>query len=103
MAATEKEKQYAREHYQKNKEKYLARAAALREWANELKRDIPCTGCGECFDPVVMDWHHRDPDTKTAAVAWMIRNAGRQSIVEEIAKCDLYCANCHRLLTHGLI
>jgi predicted metal-dependent HD superfamily phosphohydrolase len=103
MASTEKQKAYAKEHYQKNKDKYLARAAAMRAWADDLKHDIPCNECGKIFHPVVMDWHHRDPETKVAAVAWLVRNAGRQAVLDEIAKCDLVCANCHRLLTHDLI
>lgn len=49
-----------------------------------------------------MDFDHRDPHDKTAnlSAAW----AGgwtRERVLEEAAKCDVVCANCHRIRTHG--
>jgi hypothetical protein len=46
-----------------------------------------------------MDFDHRDPTSKRSAVTRMIGRAGTQRILDEAAKCDIVCANCHRLRT----
>lgn len=90
-------------HYQANREHEIARnrdwAAREREWYNGLKGG-PCTGCGGTFHYSAMQWDHRPGESKTACVASMMQMArGRKAILEEIAKCDLVCANCHAVRT----
>ena len=63
----------------------------------ELK-SFPCVNCGIMYPPCVMEFHHRDPETKVTTVS-KIRLGDMES---EAAKCDLLCANCHRLRHHGL-
>lgn len=63
----------------------------------ELKKE-PCVDCGEAFPPECMDFDHRDPSTKLYNVSQM-QGRSREEILAEIAKCDLRCANCHRILT----
>ena len=72
-----------------------------REQARSLDRlrDTPCADCGGRFPPCAMDFDHRDPDTKRWAVTRMIGRAGTSRILDEVAKCDIVCANCHRLRT----
>lgn len=49
----------------------------------------------------VMDFDHRDPALKTASVSYIARNTHNLDVVQaEIDKCDLVCANCHRIRTH---
>jgi hypothetical protein len=62
-------------------------------------RDVPCIDCAGRFPPCAMDFDHRDPATKRSAVTRMIGRAGTSRILEEVAKCDIVCANCHRLRT----
>lgn len=64
----------------------------------ELKR-MPCTDCGQCFDPVCMDFDHLPQHTKRMDVATLLRRGSARAVFEEIAKCELVCANCHRLRT----
>jgi hypothetical protein len=47
-----------------------------------------------------MDLHHRDPEDKVFALSDASSRAVAQ-IIEEIEKCDLICANCHRM-RHGV-
>jgi hypothetical protein len=56
----------------------------------------PCADCGSTFPPCAMDFDHRSPATKRTAVSRMIGRAGMASILAEVAKCDIVCANCHR-------
>jgi len=92
-------------HYQDNYERYrLARQRSrkrIKDWLNEQKSK-PCNRCGQNYPPVVMDFHHRDPQTKLFEVAAAISRYSRQRMIDEIAKCDLLCANCHRLEEAGL-
>ena len=62
-------------------------------------RDVPCVDCGRRFPPCAMEFDHRDPSTKVAAVTRMISNAGWKRISAEADKCDIVCSNCHRLRT----
>ncbi len=64
----------------------------------ELLKDNPCSDCGIVFAPEAMDFDHRPGETKIMSVSDLVR--GRYSeatILEEIAKCDLVCSNCHRV------
>lgn len=56
--------------------------------------------CGVHYPSYVMDFDHRDPSTKKGGVGKFV-SVGWKSLKEEIAKCDLVCANCHRERTWG--
>src|SRR5690349_7984783 len=71
------------------------RLKAVQKLLTELKSK-PCMDCKQTFDPVCMDFDHRDPTQKVIEVT-QLRNSNTERILEEIAKCDLVCANCHRL------
>jgi hypothetical protein len=95
-------KAYSREHYKKNKGAYLERNRTQRrrnrQKVMELK-DRPCTDCGGTFPPIVMEFDHREPETKEFSIgrgpfAWL------KKVQAELEKCDLVCANCHKLRTH---
>jgi hypothetical protein len=59
----------------------------------------PCVDCGEP-DPLVLDFDHRDPSKKHRGVAQMMSGTTSWAkIQEEIQKCDVRCANCHRRRT----
>ena len=64
----------------------------------DLKRDVPCMDCGGKFPVECMDFDHRDPKTKTLNIA-QVSHHGIQKILKEIEKCDIVCANCHRVRT----
>lgn len=67
-----------------------------REFIADLKRGRGCLKCGET-DPCCLDFHHRDPTTKTVHVSLLVSQArSMDSILTEVVKCDLLCANCHR-------
>jgi hypothetical protein len=59
----------------------------------------PCADCGLVFDPVCMDFDHRPGTTKQFEIGQM-RERSLRLVMAEIAKCNLVCANCHRIHTH---
>ena len=55
--------------------------------------------CGES-DPVVLEFDHIDDNTKYMNIAHMICDSfGLDRVMEEVAKCQVMCANCHRRKT----
>ena len=74
--------------------RWRANAAML----NDI-RDVPCADCGRRFPPCVMQFDHRDRTTKAHGVTRMLMRA-RSVILAEVAKCDIVCANCHRIRTY---
>jgi hypothetical protein len=61
------------------------------------KKQDPCMDCGVGYPPCVMEFDH----VRGEKVIGVGRMANQRfpitAIDEEIAKCDLVCANCHRL------
>jgi hypothetical protein len=58
-----------------------------------------CIDCG-ISNPVVLEFDHRDPAQKKANISTLISSKGRwEDILEEIEKCDVVCANCHKIRT----
>lgn len=95
----------SREHYRRNRESYLRRnrkrqrsASPKRSFRLEYLGTHPCVDCGET-DPVLLDFDHRDGETKVNDVARLIWERRWQAAAEEIAKCDVRCVRCHRRKT----
>lgn len=60
-----------------------------------------CAMCGYNEHPAALDFNHIDPATKAFNVAEGVsRGKGRKAIKAEIEKCNLLCANCHRIHTY---
>ena len=99
-----------RSYYHKNKERQLPLAIARTKKARALKREFlkdiknkPCADCKKKFPHFVMDFDHRDPSDKIVDVARAVTsNWSLKKIEKEIAKCDMVCANCHRIRTYGV-
>ena len=72
---------------------------AWRTWAGGK-----CEICGYNKCPRALEFHHRDPTTKSASPTKLIRRVSPfspkvdkvQLVVAELKGCDLICANCHR-------
>jgi hypothetical protein len=78
-----------------------ANLSSKRDWVNSYKRTHPCEDCGEFLLPFILDFDHRDSSLKFNNIATMVyANYSLSRIKAEIEKCDLVCANCHRIRTH---
>lgn len=87
--------------YQKNYQATWGRKHRAERfvWLDEVKNS-PCLDCGQKFPPECMDFDHRVPATKLFDVSLgVVSGRSVESVKEEIAKCDLICANCHRIRT----
>lgn len=100
-------KEYHKKYYQKHKDKAKDRAKSFnkkqrkwnREFISRVKSVIGCFDCG-IKNPILLDFDHVR-GKKVGNISDMVNNAcGLTKIKEEIRKCELRCANCHRLKTH---
>lgn len=103
----EKLRKYRKDWYERNKESEQIKARQRRKegrqevkiWLKELKQTLKCKSCLES-DWRCLDFHHRDPNTKSFTIAKSWGSWTKSRIEKEIDKCDVLCANCHRKL-HG--
>ena len=71
---------------------------ARQALVNSLKSK-PCADCGGCFPPECMDFDHRPGTGKKWGIGTCVARYTLDALFEEIAKCDIVCANCHRIRT----
>lgn len=62
-------------------------------------KDVPCTDCGVRYEWYVMQFDHRDSVDKAFAISAGI-TLKLEDLLDEIAKCDVVCANCHAIRTY---
>lgn len=59
--------------------------------------------CGYREHPAALDFDHRDPTAKRMSSIAKHLTRRWEVVLAEIAKCDVVCANCHRIRTAKLI
>ena len=73
----------------------------LKVEVDNLKTSEGCAKCGYNAHPAALDFNHLDPNTKSFNIGEAFgNNYGKKKIFEEIAKCEILCANCHRVHTY---
>ena len=97
------------ESYLRNKEKIRVRdkqrLVRNQNFVKDYKQrhDICCERCGmdrwEC-----LDFHHPDRENKFMSINELVKGRYRLEVIqEEIDKCEVICANCHRIEHAGNI
>lgn len=66
-----------------------------------LFKDAPCTDCKIKYPSYVMDFDHLDASQKLFCVGQLNKAWSAERLLAEIEKCELVCANCHRIRTHN--
>ncbi len=72
------------------------RSSVSKQYILDYLNNNPCSLCSE-KDPVVLEFHHIS--NKKYNICEMISNHSLESIKNEIDKCVILCANCHRRVT----
>jgi hypothetical protein len=93
-------KYYKDNHDKQLKEVYKRKRKVVKEHRHflfDFYKNNPCVDCGET-DPIVLELdHQRD---KVMEVSRMVNNGwSKNKVLDEIAKCEVRCANCHRRKT----
>lgn len=70
------------------------------ELIRAIKTESGCVECGYNAHPEALDFDHIDPTAKANPGRGAFRTIWSWSRIEaEIAKCEVVCANCHRIRT----
>lgn len=100
----EKRRQANRDGYYRNKTAAKERVKAYkqklrRKWA-AYKATLSCVNCGENH-PAALDFHHVVRDETNRKICELLHNQAYLKVFEEIKKCIVLCANCHRKEHHN--
>lgn len=109
VCCKECQRAYNRDHYANNKAYYVAKAevrndeqsARLKLIIDEAK-DRPCIDCGRKFHPCAMDFDHVRGVKESSIAHMRSHKVSEDRLRAEMAKCEVRCAVCHRLRTHGI-
>jgi len=93
-------RRWNKEYYSKHKQQELIRVRKrkrmLNKWFKDYKEKLKCSKCGESH-PACLEFHHIKNKEKFLILSELInRGYSKEKIIEEINKCMVLCANCHR-------
>jgi hypothetical protein len=99
------------EHYQRRKDDPEKQKRIQRNWRKkqgderramlaEIKQERGCIDCGYNTHAVALDFDHRPGTEKLFNISRQGLFLTWEKVLAEIAKCDVRCANCHRVKTH---
>jgi len=87
--------------YARHKDAIKARSKSAyhekRDHLQTVKLERGCAECGYADNSAALQFHHRDPATKTAPVTTIAANSSWAAMEAEVEKCDVLCANCHAI------
>jgi hypothetical protein len=100
-----KQKKSQHDSYLRNKDKVRESSKIAKkklfhknkEYIRKAK-DVPCLDCETKYPHYVMDFDHIGE--KIASVTYLAHNKSLKEVIKEIAKCEIVCANCHRVRTY---
>jgi len=107
----------ARKNYVRNRDKIRQqikeRRKGISTFLNTYKEEKGCADCELSFPFYVLDFDHRDPKIKSdwfrrkkktkgyvSSMKYFCLNHGYNTMITELAKCDVVCSNCHRKRTY---
>lgn len=96
----EKQREWSKKHYQKHRATIIAKVAENKRRAKDewwaFKATLSCTRCGAAH-PAIIDFHHPVYDGTKQDVNQLLQRGSFRKAREEAAKCEVLCANCHRI------
>ena len=88
---------------QGQKEKTRARTTRSRTLAKrkiwDIKEESGCIDCGEKYPHYMLEFDHLPQFEKTGSPTQIVHLYSWEKAMQEISKCDIVCANCHKIRT----
>lgn len=91
-------RRYRARHPQRVRDSAKERQRRRRDIIQKIKLERGCVDCGYNTHPAALDFDHRRGEPKVKDVSKLLTNS-MEKLLAEIAKCDVVCANCHRIRT----
>lgn len=96
----------SRDYYARNKARMMPqihqaaaiRAAKVKRFVCEFLAAHPCVDCGE-VDIRVLEFDHHDGGKLANVSNLLSRRSSLELVQAEMAKCEVVCANCHKIRT----
>jgi hypothetical protein len=85
---------YFDEYEEKIKTAVRDRRQVARKFLTEYKKGKACIDCKMGYPYYILQFDHVR-GTKVANLSDLARVATMEEVIEEVAKCDLVCGNCH--------
>jgi hypothetical protein len=82
------------------RERSRLRTKKAQEFINMIKQG-PCMDCGNTFPTCAMDLDHVKGEKKDDISGLIGSGSTLRILMEEVDKCELVCANCHRVRTYN--
>lgn len=83
----------------KSAQRQKDKRSKIRRYLQSIKEKAACADCGINYPYFVMDFDHLPEHGKEFNIAEFSKHHTMGDVVKEIAKCDIVCANCHRIRT----
>lgn len=95
---------YQKNHYKKNVSQYTesnkkhrnSRRKVFYEWMKSKS----CVDCGNS-DIRVLEFDHINREDKSFNISTKVSELSFETLMKEIEKCEIVCANCHKIRTAG--
>lgn len=75
-----------------------SRYSRVKSILNKIKLDLGCVECGYREHPAALDFDHLEGHPKSFTIGQNVNHSDVE-IIEEVCKCQVVCANCHRVRT----
>jgi hypothetical protein len=92
LGAGQKEKTRARTRDSRNN---------IRKYIQDVKQGVKCTDCREDYPYWILEFDHINDDKSFTIGKFQDTTTDLEKIKQEIAKCEIVCANCHKNRTHN--
>lgn len=77
----------------------LPKHAQQNKEALDKARSAPCADCGKTYPIICMDFDHLPQHPKAFNLSTHWKTLQHSEIMQEVAKCEVVCSNCHRIRT----
>lgn len=100
-------RKYIQNHYKNNLDYYIKKALKRNSMIKSRSYKFlgpyllnhPCIDCGE-KNILVLEFDHKDRKMKDGEISLIIqKGATLDKLIAEVEKCEIRCANCHRIKT----
>jgi hypothetical protein len=81
-----------------HKKKVFTRTQSNTAWMRAIKKESGCVDCGYKAHPSALDFDHIGDDKHFDIGS--SSSLSREKLQKEMDKCEVVCANCHRIRTY---